>query len=178
MSLEAALSIAGLFVGPIAAVLISLWLDDRRQAYARRVASARGLIVGRLNFADPAFQLAINTIPIDFAKNDAVLSAWEAYLDAVNRTPAEDPAVQAGWQVAQQGLTKAVLIAVGYSEREASQMIRAPYAARSYVDDILLRGAAMRAVVQMAENTGRLATLNEQIAASALSSQSGRQGGG
>lgn len=166
-------SVFGLLAGPVAAVLISMWIEERRQRRFRQLTAARGLLIGRINLADPAFQLAINTIPIDFAENDEVLTAWEGYIEAVAKQPVDDPQVREGWLTAQRTLAKSVLIAIGYKERAAAQIVRNPYTAGAYVDNVLSQQNALKAVVDLARNTDRIATANETIVATAA--QAGQQ---
>jgi hypothetical protein len=120
MTLVDELTVAGLFVGPLAAVLISLAAESRRQEHQRKSNVLRTLLVGRLNIADPSFQVAINTIPIDFAHDDRVLSAWEEYVAATAIPPGEDEstthAAQTRWNNALTELVRAVLLANGYSK--------------------------------------------------------------
>ncbi len=82
MTLVEGLTIAVLFVGPVAAILVSLWAERRRETRSRKSNAVRLFLVGRLNLAEPSFQQAINTIPVDFADDDRVLAALEAYLEA------------------------------------------------------------------------------------------------
>ena len=137
MTLVDKLTVAGLFLGPLAAVLISLVAESRRQEHQRKTNVLRTLLVGRLNIADPSFQIAINTIPIDFAHDDRVLSAWEEYVAATAIPAGDQPATHAAqtrWNDALTELVRAVLLANGYSKRAAGQITRSVYISTASAD--------------------------------------------
>lgn len=168
MTLTEGLTIAGLFAGPVAAILISLGAERRRELKVRRLEAVRVLLVGRLNFADPNFQRAINTIPVDFAGHDGVLSALDAYLAAVAvQLPKDDEAgarvVQNSWGIALETLATALLVSIGYSERSAAQFVRSPYRSSASGQMWEMQTGALRAVVDVATNTGRLADINQRM---------------
>lgn len=171
MTLTDELTIAALVIGPVLAVIISLVIEDRRQVTARKNTTLRTLLIGRLNFADPAFQLAINTVPIDFAKDQAVLAAWEAYVAAV-RVPrpaneAEERALKERWDAALAELLRSMLVSTGYRKRDAAQITRSGYVSQSSADQYQRQMEALIAVTRLADNTGRIATVNEAILANA-----------
>jgi hypothetical protein len=168
MSLVEGLTIGGLFGGPVAAVIITLCAERARELKLRRLNAVRLLLVGRLNFADINFQQAINTIPVDFAGHDRVLAALEAYYAAVAiQQPAGDEAaaraVTDRWNQALENLATALLASIGYSERGAAQFARSGYVSKASSDMRQLQIDVLRAVTDVAANTGRLATANEQM---------------
>ncbi len=156
------LTIAGLVVGPVSAVLITLMVDGFRQARMRKEMAARSLMTGRLNVSDPAFLMAINTIPVDFADDEAVIAKWEAYIAETNKGAA-NPAAPSRWGDALNDLAQAVLRSIGYSERQAASIVRGAYVSTGYVDRTNLQTKALQAVVAVADNTGRMASANEKL---------------
>ena len=77
------LTLVGLVSGPVVAVIITLWVDGRRRAREQRLTVLRMLISTRHLPADPAFQVAINLIPVEFSGDDAVMAAYREFLEAV-----------------------------------------------------------------------------------------------
>lgn len=170
MTIVEGLTLAALIFGPVLAVLVSLWIEERRQGHARKSNTIRTLLIGRLNFADANFQYAINTIPVDFAHEDDVLTAWEEYLAEVAKPAASDAesdlrAAADRWNRALNGLIKAVLLAAGYSERAAAQIARAPYVSTASADLRRQQMGALVAIADVAMNTGRLADVTEKMLA-------------
>ena len=168
MTLVEGLTIGGLFGGPLTAVIITLWAERARELKLRRLNAVRLLLVGRLNFADMNFQQAINTIPVDFAGHDRVLAALEAYLAAVAIHPpkgdeAAARAVADRWDQALENLATALLVSIGYSERGAAQFARSGYVSTASSDLRELQISVLRAVTDVAINTGRMATVNERM---------------
>ena len=119
-------------------------------------------MIGRLNVADPAFLMAINTIPVDFAHDEAVIAKWEAYIAETNKGLG-NPASPPRWGDALKELAQAVLRSIGYSERQAAAIVRGGYISTGYVDRNNLQTSALQAVVSMADSTKRLANTNETI---------------
>lgn len=168
MKLVDLLTIAGLVLGPTFAVLISLLVEHRRQAFVRKSNAIRTLLIGRTNFADPSFQVAINTIPIEFPRDDRVLAAWESYLAAVaTQTPKGDEsaarAIQERWNSSLSILLQAMLISTGYKEREAAEIARSAYVSTASAEQRRLQLDALSAVVEIASNTRRVAEAGEAM---------------
>jgi hypothetical protein len=162
------LTVTGLFAGPVVAVLISLWIEERRRQRLLKEQAVRTLLVGRLNFADPAFLTAINTMPVAFPKDQAVLAAWEAYLESVRTPPdRDDPAsvqsAQGRWEIALSNLIESMLESMGYPRRAAKQIARARYVSDASANLLRLQQEALSAVVEVARNTSRMAEANEAL---------------
>ena len=89
------LTIIGLLLGPIFAVLISLWREERRHKRHQQIHTLRQLVNSRDRANDPNFLASINVIPIDFNGNDAVMSAWKDYIKSIQaRVPDDQKADQ------------------------------------------------------------------------------------
>jgi hypothetical protein len=88
------LTLAGIVLGPISAVAITLVFEGRRQRRDLQVQIARTLMGTRHLPADQAYNGAINLIPIEFNDNAEVMEAWRAYIDATRFTPSEDNRAQ------------------------------------------------------------------------------------
>ena len=80
--------ILAVFAGPIVAVQVTRWLDDRREVRERKVFIFKTLMASRSYDLSFAHVEALNRIDLEFdpkkPKERAVLDAWKAYLDHLN----------------------------------------------------------------------------------------------
>lgn len=86
------LTLIGVVTGPIVAVAITLWIEGRRRRRDQQVNTMRMLLNTRHLPSDPAYTVAINTVPIEFNGRPKVMNAWKTYIDAVRFTPTEQNA--------------------------------------------------------------------------------------
>lgn len=169
MTLVEGLTISGLIIGPVAAVGISLWFDEVRQQRLRRINTLRQLLVSRINVADPGYQWAINSIPVDFKTRKKVLSAYDLHMAAAavqiqdNTAPEERHRIHANTQQTFVAMLKEILLSEKYDEREAGFIVRGPYFSMGYQDQLKLSNDALKAVVRVADNTAKMAAANEVI---------------
>jgi hypothetical protein len=77
------LTLLGVIAGPIAAVVISLWVERRRRTREQRLQVLRTLLNTRHLPADPGWSGAINLVPVEFNDCSSVMEAWKAYIDCV-----------------------------------------------------------------------------------------------
>ena|SRR5215207_3497083 len=68
------------FVGPIAAVIITRWIDAAREKTQRRLVIFRTLMATRAVGLNPERVAALNMIQIDFANTPPVVNAWHDLL--------------------------------------------------------------------------------------------------
>lgn len=82
------ITIIALFVGPIAAVLISIWLQDRKQNYDAKNRLFITLMAHRKALPSPPDLInALNLIDVLFAKHPTVVRLWHDYYDLLCQTP-------------------------------------------------------------------------------------------
>ena len=84
------LTLIALFLGPLAAVLISLWIDGRRKRRDQKLIIVRALLTTRHIAGDPTYSAAINLIPIEFSDCGSVLKAYADYMEAVRFQPSPE----------------------------------------------------------------------------------------
>ena len=77
-------TLIGLFAGPISAVLITLWSQQRTSVRDRQLQTLRMLLNTRHLPADPAYSVAINMIPVEFNGVAGIMSAWTSYIESVH----------------------------------------------------------------------------------------------
>lgn len=75
------LTIAAILIGPLAAVLTTLWLERRREIYARRMEIFRTLMRTRRLPMSVEHVGALNLVEIEFSKNKEVIDAWRTLLE-------------------------------------------------------------------------------------------------
>ncbi len=78
------LTLVGIVLGPILAVLISLWLEGRRRDRDQKIIILRLLLTTRHLVGDPSYSAAINLIPIEFAGNRSVQTAYREFIEAAH----------------------------------------------------------------------------------------------
>lgn len=76
---------AAVLIGPIAAVLITVWLANRSALRDQRLVVLRMLIATRHAPSDPSWQTAINLIPIEFHGCSRVIDAHQEFMKAVSQ---------------------------------------------------------------------------------------------
>jgi len=81
-------TIAAVIVGPIAAVVITLFNEARRRTRELQTQTLRMLISTRHLPGDASYNTAINLIPVDFNREQAVMKAWSDYIEIVRYAPA------------------------------------------------------------------------------------------
>lgn len=144
MDAEAALTLLAIIVGPVAAVLITLFHQQRREQRERRLQIVRMLMATRHLPSDPNYSLAINLIPVEFHGDKGVLEAFKAYSKEIRKEPRRDEhGVELDnleLRTAQIKLVSAVLRSIGIAASEADLAIEA-YASRGMMarDELWLR---------------------------------------
>jgi hypothetical protein len=87
----AAAIVVATFAGPIIAVLITRYIDDRRHRRERKMEVFRALMRNRRNALAPEYVGALNMIELEFAGSAPVLRAFKTLFDhyQVNPQPAD-----------------------------------------------------------------------------------------
>lgn len=85
MSIESWLTILAIFAGPIVAVQLTRYLDDRQEVRSRKLKIFKTLMATRSYTVSWAHVEALNRIDLEFSKRKpqerAVLEAWKEYFD-------------------------------------------------------------------------------------------------
>src|SRR5882724_8320912 len=93
------LTLVGIVIGPIAAVVITLATEHFRRKRDQRLQVLRLLLNTRAMPGDPAYTVAINMVPVEFNDHAAVMEAHSTYLEAVRYTPSRENAAAHDAQV-------------------------------------------------------------------------------
>lgn len=78
------------FLGPIAAVIVTRFVDGRRDKDQRRMWVFRALMANRASVMNPDRIAALNVLQIEFSKDHKVLVAWSNYMKNLALTPREE----------------------------------------------------------------------------------------
>lgn len=77
-------TVVATLIGPIAAVLITLWYQRRDQQYQRRLAVFRSLMQWRANWLNAEWVGALNMIPVEFAGHPEIMTSLSSLLDKLS----------------------------------------------------------------------------------------------
>jgi hypothetical protein len=86
VSLEAWLTIAAIIVGPLAALLIQKYLENRRAQEDRKIGIFRSIMANRASRLSQAYVQALNGIETEFYGDTKVIEAWRSFVDHLNAT--------------------------------------------------------------------------------------------
>lgn len=134
------LTIVALIVGPIAAVQIQKFLEQRREKHQRRLYVFKVLMATRGTGLSPDHVQALNTIDVEFygdRKYAKVLAAWRQYLDhLIVDQPGDDAQLQA-WGARRDDLLIDLMFEMGHSLKydfDKVQIRRAFYNPKGHID--------------------------------------------
>ena len=77
--------VAATFLGPVAAVLVTRFVDEQRMRSARRWDIFRSLMRARAAPLSAEFVGALNLLEVEFTKDKPVIDAWKAFQQHVNQ---------------------------------------------------------------------------------------------
>lgn len=138
-------------VGPVVAVAISLWNEDRRARRKQREWIFSTLMATRALPAHFDHVRALNTVFVEFRNYPKVVEAWKSYLD---RLPAPAAGVDADRYFAERGdrlmeLLIAIGIAVGHRNLKLADLKYGAYSPQGWVDDAERGRAAMQVLADV-----------------------------
>lgn len=104
MDFVAIATIAAILLGPIAAVVVTRWMDDRSATRLRRYGVFRDLMRTRAAKISPPHVDALNLVEIEFHQFPTVKSAWQRYMDNLFTTAPTDAGEQSNFFVRREQL--------------------------------------------------------------------------
>ena len=151
MTTNEILTLIALLLGPVSAVLITLWIDGRRRDNDRRVDVLRRLIVSRHLPADPTFFTAINLVPVEFHNSPKVMLAFNEFIAAaqVRLDGVNDKAIVDNTSNKTTRLIFEISNALGFKLRETDIQTTA-YASGAWERNVLLAQDSQQAMRDVA----------------------------
>jgi hypothetical protein len=86
IKLEGWLTIAAVILGPVLAFAIQHWRDVRRETRSRKVKIFHQLLLTLKVSMAPAHVDALNSIPLDFYSDKAIMESWREYTSHLNNS--------------------------------------------------------------------------------------------
>jgi hypothetical protein len=135
-------TIAAILIGPIAAVMVTRYIDGKRTEQQRRMDVFRTLMRTRRLQLSPDHVGALNLVEIEFHGEKDVLSAWRDYLTHLARPHSahQTPAQQAALTRERDGLLTKLLHAIARSLKfhiEQLEIFEGGYTPQGWADDEL-----------------------------------------
>jgi hypothetical protein len=114
------LTLLAIIVGPVLAVVVTVWSAGRSKIIDQRLQVLRMLIATHHLPSDPSYQVAINLIPVEFRGCKAVLSAHREFIESVNRNldGINDETIRTDWGIKSVRLVHEVAKSLKYDLRE------------------------------------------------------------
>jgi hypothetical protein len=158
------LTLAGIVVGPIAAVIITLATERWRKGRDERIQTLRLLLSTRATPSDPKWNHAIALVPVEFRNSKIIIEKWKAYLSSANAvsTPEQDGVVGRRTFVAQNAMISAIAKSLGIDLSEGDVETTA-YISRGSTERDAMVVNALKGVADIAAATTRTATSSEAL---------------
>lgn len=115
ISLESWLTIAAIITGPIAALVIQKYLEERRAKKDRKIKIFHDLMANRASRLSAAWVQALNGIETEFYGNSKIIEAWRVLVDHLYAPEASDPSKVEQWQASLTDTANDMLYEMGES---------------------------------------------------------------
>lgn len=141
MTTVEATTIAAVIIGPITAVVIGLWLEDRRAKRQQQWDTFRMLMRTRGTRLSGEHVGALNLVELEFATEKKVMDAWKSYmehLDGVKTPFPSDPKIVDGFLTERNSRFTKLLYQIGLSlgfRIEQLDIFKGNYTPQAWVDD-------------------------------------------
>lgn len=146
------LTLAGVFAGPLSAVLVTLWIDRRRRRSDARTQVLRMILTTRRLPSDPTYLMAVNLIEVEFNDCADVMQARREYLELVRQEVSEDrrPDHNQRMNAKQATMIHGMMKAVGLKASE-SEILTDAYISQGFIDRDNLYLDSLKAMRDVAE---------------------------
>ena len=165
MTTNEELTLFALVLGPVFAVLVTLWIEGRRRRHERKIHIMRMLLATRHIPADVQYNTAINLIPAEFNSQKKVMEAWRNY-HALVREQHTGKAAQEDHNkritAAQSNLIYEIMRSVGLRLSEADIQTQV-YISQGFIDRDALYLASLAAMPDIAATMRRQSQLTEAL---------------
>jgi hypothetical protein len=107
--------VVAMFTGPLAALVVEKYLEERRARKNRKILVFHALMANRASRLSAAWVQALNAIETEFYGEKKVIEAWRVVVDHLYSDAASDPAQVARWNDKQTDLINDMLFEMGES---------------------------------------------------------------
>lgn len=147
------LTFAAIIIGPIVAVGITLWNEDRRRKREARTQILKMLLNTWGVPSDPAFTVGMNMIMVEFNDRPKIMAARRAYVDQAWNTPTAENVAAHDTQMSAKlsNLIHEITKELGFDIPE-SDIKTQTYIAKGYVDNAILQRDSLLATCSIAES--------------------------
>lgn len=131
-------TIVAVFVGPIAAVLVTRYIDNIRLKQTRRMDVFRTLMRTRRMRLSPDHVGALNLVEIEFCGEKAVIESWKGYWTSLRQPLPADANRQQQFLRGQESILTKLLDAIAKTLRfniEQMEILEGGYVPQGWVDD-------------------------------------------
>jgi hypothetical protein len=97
ITLESWLTMAAIIIGPIAALLIEKYLEEKRARENRKIEIFRNLMANRASRMSPAYVQALNGIETEFYGDTKVVEAWRSLINYLYTDRGKDANQAKAW---------------------------------------------------------------------------------
>jgi hypothetical protein len=167
LELKELLTLAGVFLSPIVAVLITLWHQQRFEKRNRKIQILRTLWSTHFDASSPEYSQTIRMIPVEFNADVKVMAAWRRYMANVNVRPSPDNTFQHDKEFidAKNDLigTIASTVRIKVTDRDIRDSI---YVSTSFTQRMEQQDSAEKAQVRIAEALEKQAAMLENATGS------------
>ncbi len=159
------MTLVAIFLGPLSAVGVTLWIESRRRVRERRLYVVRMLLTTRHLPADPQYNAAVNLIPAEFNDQEKVMAAWRTYHERVHLRvdPAQDADHQKRISAAQSGMIFEVMRSTGLTNLSEGDIQTQAYVSQGFVDRDRVYIESLRALPAIAEILDKQRALTQRI---------------
>lgn len=143
--------LAATFLGPIFAVLMTRFIDQRRDVRNRQLYIFRTLMATRRAQLTTEHVAALNLIEIDFRGEDEVLTAWKEYFANLGTDPNNEAAIKRAYVERPAALTKllhAIAKVVGY-DIEQLEIMAGGYTPQAVYDNFQRQQEIQAAAIEV-----------------------------
>ncbi len=152
------LNVTAIFVSPILAVWISIFIQERRERKNRKFTTFLTLISTRHSVASEEQVRAFNSIDVLYHKCPDVRRHWREYLELLNQ-----PGRQVEWEVKKLALLKSMAKDLGYRDSiDALDLFRA-YGPKGLIEEREKYGKIADELLRVLKATAKITTSLEPV---------------
>jgi hypothetical protein len=159
------LTLVGIVIGPIVAVVITLITERWRKTHDSQMRLLQALLTTRITPANDQWSMAVNMVPIEFRHHKEVIERWKDYVSQVAIKPSSIDDVESNGRrivLKQNAMIHAAAVAMKIKITEGDLQDTAYYSKGSTDrDELVLK--ALSAFPQIAQSTARSAEVAEAI---------------